>query len=120
MKKIILSLVALGISAFAHQEINSIDEYRALTNSGKVVIDFYAPWCLPCKELSKSLRKVNWSAEGIKVYKVNVEKHPEIQREFALNSGFAVPFLVIKDNGRITKEHVGVMPIDDIEYYSNL
>lgn len=71
---------------------------------GKVLVDFYANWCGPCKMLGPVLEKVS---NEIKVLKVNVDEHQDLARKYGVMS---IPCVILFDNGREVKRNVGFLP----------
>jgi len=70
----------------------------------RVLVDFYANWCGPCKMLSPVLEKVS---DEIKVVKVNVDENQELSRIYGVMS---IPCVILFDNGEEVKRNVGFMP----------
>lgn len=72
----------------------------------KVLVDFYADWCGPCKMMAPAIEKIAEEvSEYAKVGKVNVDDCPEIAEEFGIMS---IPTLLIFENGEVIHKHVGV------------
>ena len=72
----------------------------------KVLVDFYADWCGPCKMMAPAIEKIAEEvSEYAKVGKVNVDDSPEIAEEFGIMS---IPTLLIFENGEVIHKHVGV------------
>ena len=72
----------------------------------KVLVDFYADWCGPCKMMAPAIEKIAEEvSEYAKVGKVNVDDSPEIAEEFGIMS---IPTLLIFENGEVINKHVGV------------
>ena len=72
----------------------------------KVLVDFYADWCGPCKMMAPAIEKIAEEvSEYAKVGKVNVDDSPEIAEEFGIMS---IPTLLIFVNGEVIHKHVGV------------
>ncbi|KAE8167821.1 thioredoxin [Aspergillus tamarii] len=90
--------------------LNSLDEFRTLTNSGQVVIvDYWAPWCGPCRFVSPIFEKLAAEPQfsSIKFVKVNVDEQEDISQEVGIR---AMPtFQVFKDGQKID-ELVGADP----------
>lgn len=77
----------------------------------KVLVDFYANWCGPCKMLSPILEE----AKGkIKVIKVDVDEHEDLAREYGVMS---IPTLVLLENGEEVKRNIGFMDKSSLEKY---
>ena len=79
--------------------INNFDELI----QEKILVDFYANWCGPCKMLSPILEKL----EEVKVLKVNVDENPELARKYGVMS---IPCLILFDQGKELKRNVGFIP----------
>ncbi len=79
--------------------INNFDELI----QEKILVDFYANWCGPCKMLSPILEKL----EEVKVLKVNVDENPELARKYGVMS---IPCLILFDKGMELKRNVGFIP----------
>lgn len=78
----------------------------------KVLVDFYADWCGPCKMMAPAIEKIAEEvSEYAKVGKVNVDDSPEIAEEFGIMS---IPTLLIFENGKIIHKHVGVTDKDTL------
>ena len=70
----------------------------------RVLVDFYANWCGPCKMLAPELEKVS---DVIKVLKVNVDNNQDLAREYGVMS---IPCVILFDKGTEVKRNVGFMP----------
>lgn len=104
-KSLIVALLGT-ISAFAGK-INVIDEqsFEKETNSGTVLVDFYAEWCGPCKRLGPVLELVaDDMGNKVKIYKVNIDKSPNLASEYEVQG---VPTMVLLKNGKVQGKLVG-------------
>ena len=73
-----------------------------------VLIDFWAPWCGPCRMLSPTISEIAEEYEGkVKVGKVNVDEEGDLAAMFGVSS---IPMLVVVKDGKITNTSVGVRP----------
>lgn len=89
--------------------IKSEKEFDEVIKKDKVVIDFYAEWCGPCKMLSPILDKVS-KEMNLDTYKVNVDEVEDVARQYGIMS---IPTVMIFEKGKMTKKNVGFM--DDAE-----
>lgn len=83
---------------------------KVIESKGKIIVDFWAEWCGPCKLLSPILEEVS-NILDIKIYKVNVDENPSLAGQFGIKS---IPTIVIFDNGVRVKEVVGLRPKEEI------
>ena len=85
--------------------IKSEKEFNEVIKKDKVVIDFYAEWCGPCKMLSPILDKVS-KEMNLDTYKVNVDEVEDVARQYGIMS---IPTVMIFEKGKMTKKNVGFM-----------
>ena len=68
-------------------EITSKEELKSvIANNNAVIIDFYAAWCAPCKQLSPVLDTLSTDRTDVKICKVNVEENSDISSEYGVRS----------------------------------
>lgn len=80
--------------------------------TGKVLIDFWAAWCGPCRMLSPIVDEIAQEAHpDLKVCKVNVDEEPELAEQFHVLS---IPTLVVLKGGKTAATAVGVQPKEAI------
>ena len=77
----------------------------------KVLVDFYAEWCGPCKMLGPELEKVE---SELTVIKVNVDEHEDIARAYGVMS---IPTIILFDNNQEVKRNVGFINKSKIEEF---
>lgn len=79
----------------------------------KILVDFYATWCGPCKMIAPELEKVESS---IKVVKVDVDEFEELARNYGVMS---IPTLILFDKEKEVKRNIGFMDKERIEKFLN-
>ena len=79
----------------------------------KVLVDFYADWCGPCKMLAMEIEKAA-SEIDIDIVKVNVDDEEDIARKYGVMS---IPTLILFGNGQELKKTIGFMPKDKIKEF---
>jgi len=82
-------------------------------NEKVVVVDFWAPWCGPCKRMAPILDEVAKTFEGqVVITKVNVDENPEAVSRFEIMS---IPTLVVFKDGEVVDKMVGLHSKEEIE-----
>lgn len=79
----------------------------------KVLVDFYADWCGPCKMLAMEIEKAANEID-IDIVKVNVDEEEDIARKYGVMS---IPTLILFENGQELKKTIGFMPKDKIKEF---
>jgi thioredoxin 1 len=83
-------------------------ENTVLKSSLPVIVDFWAPWCGPCKQVAPSLEKIAKEYDGkLIVAKVNTDEDPEWAGRFQVSG---IPTMLFVADGKIVHEQVGAVP----------
>ena len=88
--------------------INKTNFQEEVTRSDKpVLLDFWAPWCAPCRMVVPIIEEIADERPDIKVGKINVDEQPELASQFHVMS---IPTLVVMKNGQIVNQVMGARP----------
>ena len=77
---------------------------EVLNSDKKVLLDFWAPWCGPCRMVVPIVEEIADERPDIKVGKINVDEQPELAAQFGIMS---IPTLVVIQNGKIMNQAMG-------------
>ena len=84
---------------------------EVLNSEKKVLLDFWAPWCGPCRMVVPIVEEIADERPDIKVGKINVDEEVELASQFGIMS---IPTLVVIENGNIVNQAMGARPKDAI------
>lgn len=88
--------------------VNKNDFNQEVLNSEKpVLMDFWAPWCGPCRMVVPLVEEIAKERSDIKVVKINVDEEQELAMQFGVMS---IPTLVVLKNGKIVNQVTGARP----------
>ncbi len=86
-------------------------EEEVLNSDVPVLVDFWAPWCGPCKMLSPVIEEVAKQAQGFKVGKVNTDENQELAMKYNIRT---IPTLIVFKDGKEFNKSIGVISKDEI------
>ena len=88
--------------------VNKNSFNQEVLNSDKpVLMDFWAPWCGPCRMVVPLVEEIAKERSNIKVVKINVDEEQELAMQFGVMS---IPTLVVMKNGKIVNQVTGASP----------
>ena len=88
--------------------VNRNNFNQEVLNSDKpVLMDFWAPWCGPCRMVVPLVEEIAKECSDIKVVKINVDEEQELAMQFGVMS---IPTLVVMKNGKIVNQVTGARP----------
>jgi thioredoxin 1 len=92
--------------------VNKNNFQEEVLNSDKpVLVDFWAPWCGPCRMVLPIIEEIAEENEDIKVVKINVDEDPELANQFGV---MTIPTLYVFKNGQAVNHRSGAMPKEQI------
>ncbi len=89
------------------------DNFNELIEDKKVVVDFYADWCMPCKALTPIVEKIT-DELNIKLVKVNVDECPNIAQEYGIMS---IPTIICFENSKEVNRKIGLCSKKELEEF---
>ncbi len=115
MKKTLAIFVALMLyvsSSLAFEHLKTLEEFEKTIKKGNVIVEFYAPWCEPCKEMKVNLKKIDRKKEKIRIYQVNIEKSQEIVDKYGTPQ---VPAILYIKDGKILQGFIGLKHMKELK-----
>ncbi len=84
------------------------ENFNDLIKEGKVIVDFYADWCGPCKMIGEELEKLT----DLNILKVNVDKHNELSSRYGVMS---IPNVLFFKDGELQNQSIGFVTSEELQ-----
>ena len=94
------------------KEINNAKEFDESIKEGRVLVDFYALWCGPCRMLAPVVEKVIEEHPEVSLLRVNVDENEELATRYNIVS---IPTLLYFENGQLKHGNVGYIGEEDVK-----
>ena len=117
-----VAIALIGYLVYAYKKMKNIKDvppskkirtlnnknYKTVIRKGTVLVDFWAPWCAPCKMIAPTLNEIaEEESEKVTIAKVNVDQNKELAQKFQIRN---IPTLIVFQNGKEQKRIMGVKP----------
>ena len=80
---------------------------EVLESETAVLVDFWAPWCGPCRVIAPSLEEINDERDDLRVVKLNVDENQQTAARYDVMS---IPTLIVFKNGEVATKIIGALP----------
>ncbi len=91
--------------------IDSVKEFDEVIAKGKVLVDFFAVWCGPCKMIAPVLEEIADERDDVIIVKVDVDETPDLARRYGIMS---IPTLLLFKDGQLVSKTMGYQDKDSL------
>ena len=85
---------------------------EVLENDAPVLVDFWAPWCGPCRVVAPVLEEIAGERDDLRIVKLNTDENPQVASQYQVLS---IPTLILFKNGEAVKKVIGAYPKRKLE-----
>ena len=87
------------------------EDFKTLTEK-RVLVDFYAEWCGPCRMMAEVLDDLNKEDESVNILKIDTDKFADMSFKMGV---MTIPTLVIMEDNKEIKKHIGYMSLEELK-----
>ena len=86
-----------------------------IPQEGKVIVDFWAQWCGPCKMMMPVLEKYSAEDEAVEVVKISVDEDADLASKYGIRS---IPTFILFEDGEVVAKQSGAMSVEQLKEFS--
>ena len=90
-----------------HDVTDDTFKSEVLEAEGPVLVDFWAPWCGPCRIVAPHLEELAGEREDLRIVKLNVDENPQVSAQYGVMS---IPTLLLFKHGQVAHQIIGALP----------
>lgn len=94
------------------EKVTSQNFNQVINENERVLVDFFATWCGPCKMLAPIVEKLAEEEASVKVVKVDVDEESELAIKFGISS---IPTLLVFKNGKLVDKQIGYRSLEQLK-----
>ncbi len=78
-----------------------------ISNDKPVLVDFWAEWCGPCRQIGPALEEINNELDGVEIVKINIDENPDAPTRYGVRG---IPTMILFKGGEVKATKVGAAP----------